>query len=81
MNLTNQLQPPAGPRSRRILVVDDDAPVCKCVRSLLENLDDQVFEAHNATAALKLVSRLDFNAIVSDVSLPDGSGFELLTTV
>ncbi|MFH1616075.1 MAG: sigma-54 dependent transcriptional regulator [Planctomycetota bacterium] len=64
---------------KRILVVDDDVII---LESLCEFLNLEGYEAHGAETLKAAVGELQkqrFSLVVTDVSLPDGSGFELLS--
>jgi two-component system nitrogen regulation response regulator NtrX len=63
---------------RRILVVDDEAPIREV---LIDFLTDHGFEAHgamNGKQALSLVASLRPQVILLDVSMPGLSGIEVL---
>jgi DNA-binding NarL/FixJ family response regulator len=62
----------------RVLIVDD-APVFREVaRELLERRGYAVVgEAHSAASAIDLNARLRPDAVLMDIRLPDGDGFEL----
>ncbi len=64
---------------RPILIVDDDAGICHMLRTYLE-LDGQ-FSTTTADSVSDAISKLDardarFDAVILDVSLPDGNGYE-----
>ena len=61
---------------RRILVVDDDAPVRREVCRALRSRGYEVVEAPTVAAALELI-RARFDLIVLDVRLPDGCGVDV----
>ena len=66
-----------------VLVVDDSRPVRARVRRLLEESDSRcvVMEAGSAAEAMKAFEHLRPDLVVLDLSLPDGSGFQLLPKV
>ena len=73
---------PAGSLPRRsrvsVLIVDDAAMYRKAVRALLERRGYSVVgEADRVATALNYVTRLAPDAVLLDINLPDGSGFDL----
>ena len=67
-------------RKRRILVVEDEAPVRGLVAKHLETLGHEVAQASDAEQVLLRMSRdrEPFDVVLSDVHLPGLSGLELL---
>jgi CheY-like chemotaxis protein len=77
---------PAGAQSpqderRSILVVDDHDDTLRSMKLLLTRLGYRVLSAENMTAALRIAEEHDFDILLSDIGLPDGSGHELLTRI
>jgi CheY-like chemotaxis protein len=71
-----RLVDPDGPV--RVLIVDDSASFRRAARELLRRRGYVVVgEAGTAAAALRAVGRLAPEALLMDVGLPDGCGFEL----
>jgi DNA-binding response OmpR family regulator len=62
----------------RLLVVDDDAKLCRLIRGYLEPLGYQVSIATNGVEGLELALKEDFAAMILDVMMPKLNGFELL---
>lgn len=62
----------------RILMVDDDAKLCRLVREYLQPLGYDVAAAHNGAAGLDLALQGSFDAIILDVMLPGLDGLEVL---
>lgn len=72
-------QPDGGALSEmRILVVDDSWDTVDMLRRLFEMDGAVVNTARSGTEALKIVSNERFDVILSDISMPDMDGFELL---
>ena len=65
-------------RSLRVLLVEDHAPSLLVMRRLLEMLGHQVVTAGTLSDAEAAASVGNFDVLVSDVGLPDGSGLELM---
>ncbi|HWW80840.1 MAG TPA: response regulator [Steroidobacteraceae bacterium] len=65
----------------RILIVDDLPEKLLVYRTLLEDLDAQIVEAHSGTEALKRILEGEFAVILLDVNMPDIDGLETATLV
>lgn len=63
--------------SRLILVVDGDAAARRDVRSACEQDGYQVLEAETGAEALRLHTSAHPNVALLEVSLPDGSGYDI----
>jgi CheY-like chemotaxis protein len=79
--------PPPGPRARagggpgtgdRVLFVEDDQPVAAITARVLRLAGLDVAVAHTLAAARAALAAGEFDAILSDVELPDGNGLDLL---
>jgi len=68
-------------RLRRVLVVEDDAALRNSVANLLGRSDVEIKTAATVADALTLLEEHHFDCIVTDLSLPDQSGFDLLETM
>jgi HAMP domain-containing protein/CheY-like chemotaxis protein/signal transduction histidine kinase len=68
----------AAPRSRRLLVVEDDAAEQISIRALLEHDDIEMETASSGEEALAALHARPFDCVVLDLRLPDISGFEVL---
>lgn len=69
---------PGGPRRLRVLVVEDHADSAEMMALLLESMGHDVFVAPNAGEALEAVERRRFDLLISDIGLPDASGYDLM---
>jgi CheY-like chemotaxis protein len=76
--LSNQA---ASPQGRTILVVDDHRDTLRSMKLLLSRLGYQVFAAENMTDALHIAANENFDILLSDIGLPDGSGLELIKRI
>jgi CheY-like chemotaxis protein/signal transduction histidine kinase/CHASE3 domain sensor protein len=65
-------------RTRRLLIVDDDADSRAAVRTMLRREGVQIDEADTAEAALRMSNEGSYDCIVLDLTLPGMSGMELL---
>ncbi len=72
----------AGTRSAgRVLVVDDDDSVCRAMARTLRMRGYEVTTAVEGQTALRLVEARQFDAIVSDISMPQLDGIHLLAEI
>jgi len=65
----------------KILVVDDDAGVCRSLRDLLEAERCRVQTAASGQQAMERLAREPFDLVLSDVVMPDMDGYELYQAV
>ena len=65
----------------RILVVDDNASVRTTARALLEAAGFEVVEAESGATALKTLTSERFEAVLTDIFMPDTDGIELIHTL
>jgi CheY-like chemotaxis protein/CHASE3 domain sensor protein len=68
-------------RIRRVLVVDDDPALRESVASLLGRGDVQISTAASVSDALEQLRAHTFDCVVTDLGMPDHSGYELLETM
>ncbi len=66
---------------RRILLVEDDAPVRRALRDALRGSGYEVTEVENGVRALASLAAQPSDVIVSDVRMPDMDGLALLTAL
>jgi DNA-binding NtrC family response regulator len=62
----------------RILVADDEVDFRKAVAEVLRDRGHDVWECGTVRAGLELLREREFQAVVSDLVMPGGTGFELL---
>src|SRR5216110_2772831 len=72
---------PAAPRHRRVLLVDDHHDTCIGMKRMLERHGYEITLAHSADQAVEKVRTQDFDLLISDIGLPDRSGYELMREV
>ncbi len=70
--------PDAPRRGARILVVEDDQPTARVMCRLLDRLRHDVKVASDVASARKLAREHQFDLVLSDLGLPDGSGLDLM---
>lgn len=71
----------AQERALRILVVDDHCDTLRSLKLLLTRLGYQVLGAENMMDALRIAEEEQFDLLLSDIGLPDGSGHELVKRI
>lgn len=62
----------------RVIVVEDHASSAEGLKSFLNSVGYKVFVATDMKSALSLASAVEFDVLLSDLGLPDGSGWELM---
>src|SRR6266542_152203 len=62
----------------RILLVEDHKDTAKIMMRLLKGFDYDVQLADTVAGALLVAGQLKFDLVISDLGLPDGTGFELM---
>ena len=65
-------------RSLHLLLVDDHADTRRVLARLLTKCGHEVVTSDSAQSALKLLEDGRFDALISDIGLPDGSGYDLV---
>src|SRR5882762_7802998 len=67
--------------NRRVLLVDDHQDTCLGMKRMLERRGYQISIAHSAQQAVEKVRSEEFDLLISDIGLPDRSGYELMREV
>ncbi|MFL9962821.1 response regulator [Paraburkholderia sediminicola] len=65
-------------RLKRVLVIEDDAPMRESIRALLQSENTEIVAVATLAQALEYLGRFTFDCVVTDLALPDGTGFDLL---
>ena len=65
----------------RILIIDDQDPIRRVLRDILENEKYQVDDVSNGPAALEMLKEQEYDAILCDIKMPDMDGIEVLEQV
>ena len=65
----------------RILIIDDQDPIRRVLRDILENEKYQVDDVANGPAALEMLKEQEYDAILCDIKMPDMDGIEVLEQV
>ncbi len=68
---------------QRILIVEDSGTMRSLIASTLEELGEpvKVDEAENGFEALRLLPRVPYDLILTDINMPDINGLELVSFV
>jgi len=69
---------PVEARGLRILLVDDHQDTCTALERLLVRRGHLVAAAHNVRSAMEAAANNQFDLLISDIALPDGTGTELM---
>ena len=70
-----------NPKPGRILVVDDEAAICNLLKGKLQQSGFEADCCSSGKAALELLRHNTFDAVISDLNMPELSGIELLAEV
>src|SRR4051812_34278074 len=62
-----------------VLVVDDEPPILRFLRTSLGAVGYRVITAENAAGALAMIATEKPDVVVLDLGLPDRSGFDVIT--
>lgn len=68
-------------KRRRVLVVDDDAGNRECIAEMLESQGYEVWTAKDGLDALMQLHEAPPDVLISDLYMPNMSGFDLLPLV
>jgi len=68
-------------KHRRVLLVDDHHDTCIGMKRMLERHGYEITLAHSAEQAVEKVRTEEFDLLISDIGLPDRSGYELMREV
>jgi DNA-binding NtrC family response regulator len=69
------------PAAGRVLLVDDQPELRRLFRRSLAKAGFEVVEAADGEIAIELAQQLRFDVVVSDISMPDVGGIELLNAL
>jgi DNA-binding NtrC family response regulator len=62
----------------KILIVDDEPVIRSTLREIFEYEKYKIDESENATKALKMLEKQEYEVILSDIKMPDMNGIEFL---
>jgi len=69
------------PQRKTILIVDDDTSITGSLRLILEAAGFRVDEAHNVAQSIAILSCTQFDLVITDFCLPDGTGIDVIAHV
>ncbi len=75
---SSQSRPHPPRRARRLLVVEDHEETLTVLARLLRRRGHHVISARSMREGLAAAAKENFDAVISDLGLPDGTGFELM---
>ena len=61
-----------------ILVVDDEPVLCAVLQRMLTKLDYHVVSAHDGLEAMKILSHMDIDLVITDLRMPKMDGWALM---
>jgi CheY-like chemotaxis protein len=65
-------------KSLRILVIEDHSDTLQALSKLLTHFGHEISVADDAESARKIIRSKEFDVVLADIGLPDGSGYELI---
>ncbi|PQV55045.1 response regulator [Paraburkholderia sp. BL21I4N1] len=65
-------------RLKRVLVIEDDGPMRESIRALLQSENTEIVAVATLAEALDYLTKFSFDCVVTDLALPDGTGYDLL---
>ena len=65
-------------KSLRILLVEDHGDTRRTLSRLLTHFGHQISEAECTQQALEIMDDKEFDVVLSDIGLPDGTGYEVI---
>jgi HAMP domain-containing protein/signal transduction histidine kinase/CheY-like chemotaxis protein len=71
----------AAAKTKKLLVIEDDAAQRSAIRELVGNGTVEVVEASSAAEALPKLRDQEFGCVILDLMLPDMSGFKLIEQI
>lgn len=71
----------SGDSMSSLLIVDDDPDLCSLLEEICRDLTDDITTASNGHEALDLIRKKIFHTILSDISMPEMNGLQLLSEV
>lgn len=65
-------------KSLRILVVEDHSETLEALSRLLNHFGHEISVADGAQNAMNMIDSKEFDVVLCDIALPDGSGYDLI---
>jgi len=68
-------------KSLRILIIEDHDDTLQALSNLLTHFGHEISVAEDAENARKIIRSNEFDVVLADIGLPDGSGYDLIAEV
>ena len=68
-------------KALRILLVEDHEDTRRVLARLLQHFGHEISVADSSQSAFAMIDARDFDVILSDIGLPDGSGYDIISEV
>src|SRR5258705_11664038 len=68
-------------KSLRILVVEDHGDTLEALSRLLTHFGHEISVADDAESARKIIGSKEFDVVLCDIALPNGSGYDVIADV
>lgn len=81
LKATPQIKQETNEKNLRILVVDDEEDICKILDKFLSRGGHRVKTVDNGADAIELMKREEFDLVLSDLSMTDVSGYDVINTL
>ena len=65
----------------KVLIVDDHLGVCKTLYDIVEEMGHEADYSQTLQEGLERIKSTDFDVVLLDVNMPDGSGLDLLPKI
>ncbi len=65
----------------KILIVDDDAAICKMLQKVMTSNQFESYVAHRGSEALALIKKNPYSVILLDINLDDMEGFDIIKKI
>jgi CheY-like chemotaxis protein len=65
-------------KSLRILVVEDHSETLEALSRLLSHFGHEISVADDAQTALSVIQSKEFDVVLCDIALPDGTGYDVI---
>jgi CheY-like chemotaxis protein len=65
-------------KSLRILVVEDHSDTLEALSRLLNHFGHEISTADDAQSALDMINSKEFDVVLCDIALPDGTGYDIV---
>ena len=66
---------------KRILIIDDEVALANVIAMYFKKLGLQITTCNSVTSAIEAVEQQEFDAVISDMHMPDGTGIDVLEKI